>query len=79
MSRKVKIELRPYDALVILSFLREYINEENRNIPEMAAIQETVDAYEKEIYKKVDLDMVEDASVENTVNRLCGRQPERPK
>jgi hypothetical protein len=43
----------------------------------MAAIHETVDAFEKEIYKKVDLDMVEDASVENAVNRLCGRQPER--
>lgn len=77
MSKKVKIELRPYDALGILSFLREYINEKNRHDPKMAAIHETVDAYEKEIYKKVDLDMVEDASVENAVNRLCGRQPER--
>ena len=52
-ARKVKIELRPYDALSILKFLREYINDENRNITQLAAIHETVDAYEKEIYKNI--------------------------
>ena len=75
--KKVKIELRPYDALGILSFLRECFNDDNRNDKILSATHETVDAYEKEIYKNCDLDMVEDAEVENTVNRLTGRQPER--
>lgn len=77
MSRKVKIELRPYDALTILSFLREYINDENKNDPQFASIHETVNAYEKEIYEKVDVNMVEDAALESEVNRLTNRQPER--
>lgn len=77
MSQKVRIELRPYDALEILSFLREYINEDNKNIPQLAAIHETVDAYEKEIYDKVNLEMLENAKLENEVNKICNRQPIR--
>lgn len=79
MSEKVNIRLRPFDALAILSFMREYVNESNKDEPLLSAIHETVDAYEKEVYKKIDYDQLEDACVECSVNYLAGRQPKREK
>lgn len=75
MSDKVKIELRPYDAIAILSFLREFINDENKNDSRLAAIHETVKEYEDEIHKNMTSDMLEDAILENSINGLAGRHP----
>ena len=74
---KVKLELRPYTALTILSFLREYINDENINNSRLAAIHESVKEYEDEIYKKISPQELEDAILENRVNDLAGRHPEK--
>lgn len=77
MPNKVCIELRPFDAITILCFLREYINEENNQIPELAALHECVDAYEKQIYAKLSNEMIEEAYLENAINDAAGRQPKR--
>jgi len=77
MSKQVNITLRPYDALAIMCFMREYINDSNRDWPELKAIHETVDAYEKQINEKVSIDMVEDARLECRVNDISGRHPKK--
>ena len=74
---KVKLELRPYTALTILSFCREYINDENINDSRLTAIHESVKEYEDEIYKKISPQELEDAILENKVNDLTGRHPEK--
>lgn len=71
----IKIELTPYAALSILSFLREYINEDTQHRMEFQAINECVLEYEKEVFKKTDLDHLEDALVENNINKMLGKAP----
>lgn len=73
---KVKIELTPYQALSILSFLREFINEENEEVHEFKAIHECVTAFENQVYQKVTDEMIEDAIAENEVNILIKKVPQ---
>ena len=72
---KVKITLTPYTALAILSFCREYVNDEVKGDLKFKAIYDSVAEYESEVYKKLSLDQLEDASVENSVNKLTGKWP----
>lgn len=75
MADKVKLELRPYTALAILCFCKEYINDDNKNDPTFASIHESVNEYEQEINKKVSIQQLEDAKLENQVNQITGRCP----
>ena len=75
--QKVKIELRPYDALQILTFLREFVNDGNKNIRQFAAIHEGVNAFESEVYKNCTTDMVKDAELELSINTLTQRVPKK--
>ncbi|MBP7400482.1 MAG: hypothetical protein KA954_12900 [Chitinophagales bacterium] len=72
---KVSIELTPYNALSILAFCREWINEDTKGWEKFKAINEAVDAYESEIYLKVNNDHLDDAEAENLLNELFGRCP----
>lgn len=74
---KVKIELRPYTALGILSFCREFVNDSNRDVKELIALHENVDAFEQEVFKNISLDKLEDARLELRVNELTGRHPKK--
>jgi hypothetical protein len=74
-NRKVQIELRPYTAIAVLSFLREYINQGNRDMPMLQAIHESVEEYEKQVCQSITQDQIEDARLENDVNFLTKRQP----
>ena len=74
---KVKLELRPYTALAILVFCKEFINDENIDDERLVAIHESVKEYEDEIYKKISPQELEDAILENRVNDLAGRHPEK--
>ncbi len=78
MANKVKLELRPYTALGILKFLREFVNDENRDDHRLVALHENVDEYEKEVHAKVTVEMIEDALLECKINELTGRHPEKP-
>lgn len=75
MGKKVKLELRPYDALGILRFCREFINDDNKNDKRFTAIHESVKSFEDEIYKKINTDQLEDAILECKVNDLTDRHP----
>jgi hypothetical protein len=76
MAKKVKLELTPYNALAIIKFCREFINEDNKDDYRFKAIHEAVDEYEKEIYKNVSIEQLDDAIAENKVNHLIGKWPE---
>lgn len=75
MPNKVKIELRPYTALAILKFCREFINDDNKDDSRFTAIHESVKEYEDEIYKRVTPAQLEDAILENRVNDVAKRHP----
>jgi len=75
MAKKVIIELEPYNSIAILSFLREYINDETEGDYRFKAIQDAVDEYEQQIYKNVSEKQLEDAIAENEVNKLIGKWP----
>ena len=75
MAKKVIIELEPYNSIAILSFLREYINDESEGDYRFKAIQDAVDEYEQQIYKNVSEKQLEDAIAENEVNKLIGKWP----
>ena len=73
MDDKIKIELRPYEALSIMCFLKEF----NYSHPQLQALSNSVDAFEKEIYLKVSSDHVKIAEAEREVDILLGKNPER--
>lgn len=74
-DQKVSIELTPFQAIEILAFMREFVNDQNKEVPELAAIHEAVGAYEEEIYEKITDEMMEEVEAENEVNFLLGKQP----
>ena len=75
MAKNVTIELTPYDALAILKFCREFINDDTKGDYRFKAIEDAVNEYEKQIYKKVSSEQLDDAIAENQVNRLIGKWP----
>jgi hypothetical protein len=77
MKDIVKIELSPYNALTLLSFMREFVNESNTDDYRLNAIHEAVNQYEKSMTKNITLDQIDDAKVENQVNQLIGKSPTR--
>lgn len=79
MAKKINIELTPYNAVAILSFLREYFNEETEGDYQFKAMQDATAQYEQEIYAKLSPDLLDDAMQENEVNRLIGKWPKTSK
>jgi hypothetical protein len=75
VMKKVSLQLRPYDALAILSFCREYVNDSSKGISELTAIHEAVNAYEQELYKSTTMNQLEDAILESKINYLTNRHP----
>ena len=75
MAKNVTIELTPYDALAILKFFREFINDDTKGDYRFKAIEDAVNEYEKQIYKNVSSEQLDDAIAENQVNRLIGKWP----
>lgn len=73
---KIKIELHAYNAFAILSFLREFINENTRDKYGLKALQDAVNEYEWQVLNKSSLQQIEDAIVENKVNILIGKSPD---
>lgn len=72
-NTKVPIELTPYNALAILSFLREFEYDE----PHLKALGEAVQEFENSMCRGISVDQIEDAKAENQVNQLIGKSPVR--
>lgn len=76
MASPVTIELTPYNALGILKFCREFINDDNKDDYRFKAIHDAVAEFEEQIYKNVSINQLEDAIAENEVNYLIGKWPD---
>jgi hypothetical protein len=70
MTKKVKIELSPYNALEILKFRREFINNENKGFPGLKGIHAAIDEYEGHIYVNVSEEQLEDAINANNLLKI---------
>lgn len=74
---KVKIHLKPYTCLAIVRFCREFVNEETKGEYQFKSIQDAVDEFEKQVLLNMSVDQLEDASVENSINKLIGKCPQK--
>jgi len=74
---KVKLELTPYTAIAMLAFVREWVNEDTKNDPLYKPIQDACDEYEKEIVEKMTPTQLEDATMQNEVDKLTGKADAR--
>jgi len=68
---KVPIELTPFDALSILTFLLEF----EYDHPQLQALKTSIDNFRAEIYLKITNDQIDDAFAERSVNKLLGKDP----
>ena len=70
---KVPIELSPYDALQILTFMTEM--KSSMNHPHFDSLKESFKNYSDEVYIKIRIDQIEDAEAERAVNQLLNKEP----
>lgn len=71
--KKVTVNLTPYNALAILSLLKEFDFER----PKLRAIREAAEEFEIELLKNISDEQMEDANRENAVNQMTGKSPKR--
>jgi hypothetical protein len=74
MTKKIKIELSPYNALEILKFCREFINDENKGVPGLKGIHEAIGEYERQVYVNISEEQLEDAINTNNLLKPFGVQ-----
>jgi hypothetical protein len=74
---KVPIELKPYNAVAILAFCREYINDDLADDYMFQAIREAVDEFELQLARNLNDDQWDEIRAENQVNQLIGKSPGR--
>ncbi len=72
---KVPLELKPYSAITILSFLREFVNEETCDEYRFQAIKEAVDELEMQLTRHLTDEHWQEIDAENKVNELIGKVP----
>lgn len=77
MSDKITIQLTPHNAICILSFLCEFFTDENKDVPEFAAMHEALHEYETQIVNNINHEQIDDAIAEAEVNKLLGKVPNR--
>lgn len=75
MDSKVKIELEPFAALEILSYLRSEINENLEPNQNLTALIESVDSYQAQLEKNLTKGQVEEAEHVRKVNQLLNKMP----
>ena len=74
---KVQLEMKPYNAITILSFCREFVNEETCDDYKFQAIKEAVDELEIQLGGHLTDEHWDEINSENQVNQLIGKSPER--
>jgi hypothetical protein len=72
---KISIKLTPYEILSILAFMREHINENNKNVRQMRSIHEVVESFEKEAINKLTDEDIDFAVFERYMNDFLGKEP----
>ena len=74
-DNKIRIEITPYNAISILSFCREFINEDTPNKYHFQAIREAVDELELQLGRILTDEHFEEIRAENELNKLIGKIP----
>ena len=74
-DNKIRIEITPYNAISILSFCREFINEDTPNKYHFQAIKEAVDELELQLGRILTDEHFEEIRAENELNKLIGKIP----
>lgn len=74
-DNKIRIEITPYNAISILSFCREFINEDTPNKYHFQAIREAVDELELQLGRILTDEHFEEIRDENELNKLIGKIP----
>ena len=74
---KVNLELEPYNAMTILSFLREYVTNDSCKDYRLKALLESADELEAELAKMLTEEHWEEIQLTNQVNQLIGKSPKR--
>lgn len=72
---KVPIEMKPYNAITILAFCREFFNDETFLEYKYQAIKEAVDELELQLGKNLTEEQFEEIKIEDEVNQLIGKSP----
>jgi hypothetical protein len=71
----VPIELSPYNALTILSFMREFVNERMPKEYRFQAIREAVDEFEFQLTRNITDEQHAAVLEELKINKLIGKVP----
>lgn len=77
-NTKVPIEMKPYNAISILSFCREFINDDLCDEYRFKAIKEAVEELESQLGRNLTDEQWEEIRAENKVNQLIGKSPQKP-
>lgn len=71
----MKIEISTNAAIAILSFLREYIKDDEVYAPELTHLKSCINEYEKEVVSKITLDELESVFEDLQIQALIGNSP----
>ena len=74
---KMKLELEPYNAITILSFLRDFVTKESCKDYRLKALLDSADELELELGKRLTEEHWEDIISTDQVNQLIGKSPVR--
>ncbi len=74
-NSKVPLEMHPYNAISILGFCREFINDKTSDDYQFQAIKEAVDELEMQLTRHLTDDHWEIIHHENQLNQIIGKVP----
>ncbi len=72
---KIPVELTPYNALTLLSFLWEFIPDKSSVPYNLTALKEAIDEYSDQIFLNITDEQFEDYKKENEINQMIGKSP----
>jgi len=74
-KKKVRIEMKPYNAISILAFCREYVNDDLSDDYKFEALREAVQELELQLTRNLTEENWEEIRSENQVNQMIGKSP----
>ena len=75
-EEKVTIKMKPYNAAILLSFCREFVNYDLPNEYRFQSIKEAVDELHKELSQNFTSEQWEQVRIENQINQMTGKSPQ---
>lgn len=76
-NTKVPLKMKPYNALAILSFCREFVNDDLDANYLFKAIKEAVAELEEQLGRTLTDEHWDEIHAENQINQLIGKSPQR--